>query len=140
MPSVTGAGLARMKLLQVLPSSSVKADDPVRRAGREPSYAGTTGYLLSAGMTAMLGASFPVGIFVSCAFAQRGECWPQHAKNPEGVRMSALQSVSANSHAAGTEPYDVVVVGPGFAGMYMRHRLPGQALSVPVCDQAAAAR
>jgi hypothetical protein len=41
---VAGAGVVRMKLLQVLPSSSAKADDPVRRAGREPSYAGITGY------------------------------------------------------------------------------------------------
>src|SRR6266853_253442 len=135
MPSVTGAGVARMKLLQVLPSSSAKADDPVRRAGREPSCAGTTGYLLSAGMTAMLGASFPAGIFVSCALAPRVECWPQHAKNPEGVRMSALQSVSGKSHAAGAEAYDVVVVGAGFAGMYMLHRLRGQGLSVRVYEQ-----
>src|SRR6266404_1726023 len=135
MPSVTGAGVARMKLLQVLPSSSAKADDPVRRAGRELSYAGITGYPLSAGMTAMLGASFPAGIFVSCALAPRVECWPQHAKNPEGVRMSALQSVSGKSHAAGTETYDVVVVGAGFAGMYMLHRLRGQGLSVRVYEQ-----
>src|SRR6266404_6352783 len=135
MPSVTGAGVARMKLLQVLPSSSAKADDPVRRAGRELSYAGITGYPLSAGMTAMLGASFPAGIFVSCALAPRVECWPQHAKNPEGVRMSALQSVSGKSHAAGAEAYDVVVVGAGFAGMYMLHRLRGQGLSVRVYEQ-----
>ena len=30
--------------------------------------------------------------------------------------------------AAGTETYDVVVVGAGFAGMYMLHRLRGQGI------------
>jgi cyclohexanone monooxygenase len=49
--------------------------------------------------------------------------------------MSALQSVSGKSHAAGAEAYDVVVVGAGFAGMYMLHRLRGQGLSVRVYEQ-----
>ncbi len=49
--------------------------------------------------------------------------------------MSALQSVSGKSHAAGAETYDVVVVGAGFAGMYMLHRLRGQGLSVRVYEQ-----
>src|ERR1700737_4851652 len=49
--------------------------------------------------------------------------------------MSALQAVSGKSHAAGTETYDVVVVGAGFAGMYMLHRLRGQGLSVRVYEQ-----
>src|SRR5882757_5242346 len=49
--------------------------------------------------------------------------------------MSALQPVSAKSHAPGTEAYDVVVVGAGFAGMYMLHRLRGQGLSVRVYEQ-----
>src|ERR1700730_3101923 len=49
--------------------------------------------------------------------------------------MSALQSISGKSHAAGTETYDVVVVGAGFAGMYMLHRLRGQGLSVRVYEQ-----
>jgi cyclohexanone monooxygenase len=49
--------------------------------------------------------------------------------------MSALHSVSGNSHAAGTEAYDVVVVGAGFAGMYMLHRLRGQGFSVRVYEQ-----
>ncbi|HEV3500374.1 MAG TPA: NAD(P)/FAD-dependent oxidoreductase [Bradyrhizobium sp.] len=48
--------------------------------------------------------------------------------------MSALQSVSGKSHAAGVA-YDVVVVGAGFAGMYMLHRLRGQGLSVRVYEQ-----
>jgi cyclohexanone monooxygenase len=49
--------------------------------------------------------------------------------------MSALHSASGNSHASGTEAYDVVVVGAGFAGMYMLHRLRGQGLSVRVYEQ-----
>jgi cyclohexanone monooxygenase len=49
--------------------------------------------------------------------------------------MSAMQSVSGKSHAAGAEAYDVVVVGAGFAGMYMLQRLRGQGLSVRVYEQ-----
>jgi cyclohexanone monooxygenase len=49
--------------------------------------------------------------------------------------MSALPSISGKSHAAGTESYDVVVVGAGFAGMYMLHRLRGQGLSARVYEQ-----
>jgi cyclohexanone monooxygenase len=49
--------------------------------------------------------------------------------------MSALPSVSSKSHAAGSESYDVVVVGAGFAGMYMLHKLRGQGLSARVYEQ-----
>src|SRR5450756_2592169 len=49
--------------------------------------------------------------------------------------MSALQSISGKGHAADPESYDVVVVGAGFAGMYMLHRLRGQGLSVRVYEQ-----
>ena len=49
--------------------------------------------------------------------------------------MSALQSISGKSHAAGAEAHDVVVVGAGFAGMYMLHRLRGLGLSVRVYEQ-----
>ncbi len=49
--------------------------------------------------------------------------------------MSALQSVSANGQPAATEAYDVVVVGAGFAGMYMLHRLRKQGLSARVYEQ-----
>jgi cyclohexanone monooxygenase len=49
--------------------------------------------------------------------------------------MSALQSISGKSHASGTETYDAVVVGAGFAGMYMLHRLRGLGLSVRVYEQ-----
>jgi cyclohexanone monooxygenase len=53
--------------------------------------------------------------------------------------MSALQSISGQSRAAGPESHreshDVVVVGAGFAGMYMLHRLRGIGLSVRVYEQ-----
>src|SRR3954452_12189835 len=48
--------------------------------------------------------------------------------------MSALQSVSGKSQA-GPDSYDVVVVGAGFAGMYLLHRLRGLGLSVRVYEQ-----
>jgi cyclohexanone monooxygenase len=47
--------------------------------------------------------------------------------------MSALQSMSGNGQPTAT--YDVVVVGAGFAGMYMLHRLRGQGLSARVFEQ-----
>jgi cyclohexanone monooxygenase len=53
-------------------------------------------------------------------------------KIPMGVRMSALRAVSNDSQP---EAYDVVVVGAGFAGMYMLHRLRGQGFSVRVYEQ-----
>jgi cyclohexanone monooxygenase len=49
--------------------------------------------------------------------------------------MSALPAISGKDHAAGGEAYDVVVVGAGFAGMYMLHRLRGLGLSVRVYEQ-----
>jgi cyclohexanone monooxygenase len=49
--------------------------------------------------------------------------------------MSAIQSASGNSPAAGAENYDAVVIGAGFAGMYMLHRLRGLGLSVRVYEQ-----
>jgi cyclohexanone monooxygenase len=49
--------------------------------------------------------------------------------------MSALQSTSADGAAEGSGSYDVVVVGAGFAGMYMLHRLRGLGLSVRVYEQ-----
>jgi cyclohexanone monooxygenase len=57
-------------------------------------------------------------------------------ENPrEREQMSAVQSISAKGHAANAETYDVVVVGAGFAGMYMLHRLRGLGLSVRVFEQ-----
>jgi cyclohexanone monooxygenase len=49
--------------------------------------------------------------------------------------MSALQSVAGKSHATGAVTYDVVVVGAGFAGMYMLHRLRGLGFSARVYEQ-----
>src|SRR5260370_14162828 len=49
--------------------------------------------------------------------------------------MSALQSVAGKSQDAGDEGDVVVVVGAGFAGMYMLHRLRGRGLSVRVYEQ-----
>ena len=46
--------------------------------------------------------------------------------------MSALPSASGKTHA---EAYDAVVVGAGFAGMYMLHRLRGLGFSVRVYEQ-----
>jgi cyclohexanone monooxygenase len=48
--------------------------------------------------------------------------------------MSAAHAVS-KSHASDAEAYDVVVVGAGFAGMYMLHKLRGLGLSVRVYEQ-----
>jgi cyclohexanone monooxygenase len=49
--------------------------------------------------------------------------------------MSALQSAASKSSAPTAGIYDVVVVGAGFAGMYMLYRLRGQGLSVRVYEQ-----
>lgn len=49
--------------------------------------------------------------------------------------MPVLQSMSAKDQPAATEAYDVVVVGAGFAGMYMLHRLRGQGFSARVYEQ-----
>jgi cyclohexanone monooxygenase len=46
--------------------------------------------------------------------------------------MSATQLISGKSQA---DAYDVVVVGAGFAGMYMLHRLRGLGFSVRVYEQ-----
>src|SRR5205085_3960103 len=47
--------------------------------------------------------------------------------------MTALQSISGKGQAS--ETYDVVVVGAGFAGMYMLHRLRALGLTVRVYEQ-----
>lgn len=49
--------------------------------------------------------------------------------------MSAASSISGKGDAENTETYDVVVVGAGFAGMYMLYRLRKQGLSVRVYEQ-----
>jgi cyclohexanone monooxygenase len=70
--------------------------------------------------------------FVSCALTPRGECWRQINNNfREPLTMSALQSVACKT----SESYDVVVVGAGFAGMYMLHRLRGLGMTARVYEQ-----
>jgi cyclohexanone monooxygenase len=49
--------------------------------------------------------------------------------------MSVLESASGQRDVAGRETYDVVVIGAGFGGMYMLHRLRGLGLSVRVFEQ-----
>jgi cyclohexanone monooxygenase len=49
--------------------------------------------------------------------------------------MSALQSTSGKSQTGPNEGYDVVVVGAGFAGMYMLYRLRTRGLNVQVYEQ-----
>jgi cyclohexanone monooxygenase len=49
--------------------------------------------------------------------------------------MSALHSASVKRQAADNQDYDAVVVGAGFGGMYMLHRLRGLGLSVRVYEQ-----
>jgi cyclohexanone monooxygenase len=57
------------------------------------------------------------------------------AENPEGETMSALPSISSKNSAADAKTCDVVVVGAGFAGMYMLHKLRGLGLSARVYEQ-----
>jgi cyclohexanone monooxygenase len=56
----------------------------------------------------------------------------ENSKIREREQMPALQPSSGKSSA---ETYDVVVVGAGFAGMYMLHKLRGLGLSVRVYEQ-----
>jgi cyclohexanone monooxygenase len=49
--------------------------------------------------------------------------------------MSALPAMSGKSNAENAEAYDVVVVGAGFAGMYMLHQLRKQGFSVRIYEQ-----
>ncbi len=49
--------------------------------------------------------------------------------------MSVMPSMSGKDPAAGEVAYDVVVVGAGFSGLYMLHRLRGLGLSVRVYEQ-----
>jgi cyclohexanone monooxygenase len=49
--------------------------------------------------------------------------------------MSAPQSTPAKGQPAAGDTCDVVVVGAGFAGMYMLHKLRGQGFSVRVYEQ-----
>jgi cyclohexanone monooxygenase len=72
--------------------------------------------------------------FASCAFGAPVECCSQQRESKES-RMSAVQSVSGRSQSATGKTCDVVVVGAGFAGMYMLHRLRGLGLTARVFEQ-----
>jgi cyclohexanone monooxygenase len=53
----------------------------------------------------------------------------------ENIREPAFMSAIPSAAAKPTETYDVVVVGAGFAGMYMLHRLRGQGMTARVFEQ-----
>src|SRR5215216_927816 len=53
----------------------------------------------------------------------------------ENIREPAFMSAMPSATAKSTETYDVVVVGAGFAGMYMLHRLRGQGMTARVYEQ-----
>jgi cyclohexanone monooxygenase len=55
------------------------------------------------------------------------------AVKPEQFPENA--SMSAQPTAAKAEAHDVVVVGAGFAGMYMLHRLRGRGMTARVFEQ-----
>src|ERR1700760_4810282 len=54
---------------------------------------------------------------------------------PGSTPMSAVQTAVSNNPAAAAESYDAIVVGAGFAGLYLLHRLRGLGLSVRVYEQ-----
>jgi cyclohexanone monooxygenase len=58
------------------------------------------------------------------------ECFGQNQKAGERLHMSVSETGEPRH-----ECYDVVVVGAGFAGMYMLHRLRGLGFTVRVCEQ-----
>jgi cyclohexanone monooxygenase len=60
---------------------------------------------------------------------------PTNQKVREREFMAALQPHSSKSRTATAESYDVIVVGAGFAGMYMLHRLRCLGFSVRVFEQ-----
>jgi monoamine oxidase len=53
----------------------------------------------------------------------------------ENIREPAFMSAMPSAVAKPTEAYDVVVVGAGFAGMYMLHRVRGQGMTARVYEQ-----
>src|SRR4051812_7962051 len=75
--------------------------------------------------------AMPRGGFASCALALRRVCCQANQTIFRGAFMSAMPSVTAKS----TGTCDVVVVGAGFAGMYMLHRLRGQGMTARVFEQ-----
>jgi phytoene dehydrogenase-like protein len=57
----------------------------------------------------------------------------RESKGTQG--MSTVQPVSGKGQSATQQSYDVVVVGAGFAGMYMLYRLRGLGLTARVYEQ-----
>src|SRR5258708_18830105 len=76
-------------------------------------------------------------LFWPLGFAPRGRMLLRNSRpiSGESEVMSAMPSSSGKSPAATAKTYDVVVVGAGFAGMYMLHRLRGLGFSVRVYEQ-----
>jgi cation diffusion facilitator CzcD-associated flavoprotein CzcO len=56
--------------------------------------------------------------------------------HPEGTGNENIGESMSNQHSnpEQTSPFDAVIVGAGFAGMYMLHRLRGIGLSVRVFE------
>src|SRR6266850_1160220 len=53
----------------------------------------------------------------------------------ENIREPAFMSAMPSASTKPAETYDVVVVGAGFAGMYMLHRLRGQGMTARIYEQ-----
>ena len=56
-------------------------------------------------------------------------------KSKENIREPPFMSAMPSAAAKSPGNYDVVVVGAGFAGMYMLHRLRGQGMTARVFEQ-----
>ena len=59
----------------------------------------------------------------------------RNRQKSEGARTDVRLAIHSGKGQPRPESYDVVVVGAGFAGMYMLHRLRGLGLSVRVYEQ-----
>src|SRR6516162_5859160 len=73
----------------------------------------------------------PTRAIASCTFVRSERMLAVKSDIQKGVQMSAISSPGKGEAAA----CDVVVVGAGFAGMYMLHRLRGLGFSVRVFEQ-----
>src|SRR5215831_7740921 len=73
----------------------------------------------------------PTRAIASCTFVRSERMLAVKSDIQKGVQMSATSSPGKGEATA----YDVVVVGAGFAGMYMLHRLRGEGFSVRVFEQ-----
>ena len=69
-----------------------------------------------------------------CCVGLNGIRHIENSKIREREQMPALQP-SSSQNRSGDGTFDVVVVGAGFAGMYMLHRLRGLGLSARVYEQ-----